>query len=107
MSIGSGGREARSKRLGQRELAATRVFDVYQYKTLRKLSLICAVAVALLFPIQTFAAHSGRAGWHGGPGWAGSSVPDGAVPDGAILDGMEVPDEAGIGGVVAGGEVMA
>jgi len=80
----------------------------------RKLSLICVVAVALLLPIQTFAAHaSGLRGWHGSPGWHavpggpdGTSVPDGAAPDGAIPDGMAVPDGAGTGGVVAGGEVM-
>jgi hypothetical protein len=36
----------------------------------RKLSLVGAVAVALLFPIQTFAANSGAPrGWHGAPGW--------------------------------------
>jgi hypothetical protein len=37
----------------------------------------------------------------------GTSVRDGAVPDGAILVGMMVPDGAGTGGMVAGGEVMA
>jgi len=53
----------------------------------RKLTLICAVAVALLIPVQTFAGHgsgSGRrhtglawhsgpmwGGWHFGPGWGG------------------------------------
>ena len=41
----------------------------------RKLPLICAVAIASLFPIQTFAAHGdGRRGWHGGPGWHSGPV---------------------------------
>jgi len=80
----------------------------------RKLSLICVVAVALLLPIQTFAAHAsglrgwhGSPGWHAGPGWAGWHVgPGWGGPDGAIPDGMAVPDGAGTGGVVAGGEVI-
>jgi hypothetical protein len=88
---------------------------------IRKRTLICAVAVALSFPTQTFAAHGGTSGrrhgspeWHSGPVWHralcgadGTSVRDGAVPDGAILVGMMVPDGAGTGGMVAGGEVMA
>ena len=42
-------------------------------------------------------------------GAAGTSVPDGggADPNGGILNGMAVPDGAGTGGAVAGGEVMA
>jgi hypothetical protein len=82
---------------------------------IRKRTLICAVAVALSFPTQTFAAHGDTSGrrhgspeWHSGPVWGdGTSVRDGAVPDGAILVGMMVPDGAGTGGMVAGGEVMA
>jgi hypothetical protein len=57
---------------------------------IRKRTLICAVAVALSFPTQTFAAHGGASGRrHGSPGWTaalcgadGTSVRDGAVPDG-------------------------
>jgi len=44
----------------------------------RKLTLICAVAVALLIPIQAFAKHGGGSGgrhvglgWHSGPTWGG------------------------------------
>ena len=41
-------------------------------------------------------------------GAAGTSVPDGAdPPNEGILNGMAVPDGAGTGGAVAGGEVMA
>jgi hypothetical protein len=40
-------------------------------------------------------------------GSAGTSVLDGADPNGGILNGMAVPDGAGTGGEVAGGEVMA
>jgi hypothetical protein len=40
-------------------------------------------------------------------GAAGTSVLDGADPNGVILNGMGVPDGAGTGGAVAGGEVMA
>jgi hypothetical protein len=40
---------------------------------LRKLSLICAIAAALLFPLPVFAGHGhGGHGWHGGHGhWHG------------------------------------
>jgi hypothetical protein len=83
----------------------------------RKLSFIGPIAVAslFLFPIQTFATpgskhgnrhivptwHSGPVwgGWHFGPGWGG--------PEWGMLNGMAVPDGAGTGGAVAGGEVMA
>jgi len=58
----------------------------------RKLSLIGAIAVAslFLFPIQTSATPGSKHGNSGG-----------------ILNGMAVPDGAGTGGAVAGGEVMA
>jgi hypothetical protein len=48
---------------------------------IRKRTLICAVAVALSFPTQTFAAHGGTSGrrhgspeWHSGPVWGGWHV---------------------------------
>ena len=75
----------------------------------RKLTLICAVAVALLIPIQAFAGHGARSeGRHAGLGWHsdGTSVPGGAAQDGAIPVGMAVLDGVGTGGVGAGGEVM-
>ena len=81
----------------------------------RKLTLICAVAVALLIPIQAFAKHGGGSGGrHSGLGWQtavrpgadGTSVRDGAAPNGVTPVGMAVPGGVGTGGVGAGGEVM-
>ena len=41
------------------------------------------------------------------PGADGTSVRGGAAPNGVTPVGMAVPDGAGTGGAVAGGEVMA
>ena len=79
----------------------------------RKLTLICAVAVALLIPIQAFAKHGGGSGgrhvglgWHSGPTWGGWHFgPGGAAPNGVTPVGMAVPGGVGTGGVGAGGRL--
>jgi hypothetical protein len=42
---------------------------------LRKITLVAAVAAALLLPVPAFAGHGhGSHGWHSGHGWRGGSV---------------------------------
>ena len=81
---------------------------------LRKLTLICAVAVA--FDPGTNVRRARQ--WIGKTtywprmapavrcGADGTSVRGGAAPNGVTPVGMAVPDGVGTGGVVAGGEVM-
>src|SRR6185312_13488605 len=78
----------------------------------RKLTLICAVAVALLIPIQAFAKHGGGSGgrhvglgWHGGPTWGGYwwGGAGGRLWDSSLLGiypgwlGLELPVRAATG----------